>query len=327
MLKTLYNAVRYETPFSLFVALTRSTQDKDIRLLSYRVFSQGTHLLDTLPFRLARFCTLTEGFYGSPMELLLNRTTYPLYLGCMTTEDAEHLARAVTDDGGPCRPRGTIPPTQLGNTNRYGLECKECTKVSRRETGRRCSLVFHCIPFQTRCPLHDCVYTLANACSAYEFKMITAANGSRHLNSTKLSRTLFRLLDAKTSESSICKIQWLLLKHGYIGEDGTMRSAELSRDFKAFWSDGFEDARMDCLVRMGNTVVNFLRRMQNNKTACHFLQVALLETALCEIERSRAPTALRTFRDRGRHAEAASKQTAQNSASGSAATNSPVIRP
>jgi hypothetical protein len=278
MLRTLYAAAQYETPFSLTVALADTTIDPRTRYVATNAFRPGPQLLQTSPCCLSRFCALTGGVYGTPREVLMERTLYPLY---MLEESACNGCR-----GRPC---GPALPVRMHSANRYGIDCPECSIRNRVLTGRRCSLSFHCIPLQTRCPIHGCRYRLAHPCSALEMSMLMPGNAACVRNTLRTAATLFRFLQASTSRCWLDELELMLGQRGYIAANGWVRRDALTRDFSALYSAGFEDVRLGAWVAYDCIVVHVLRLIRQPERSPHPVEIALLRNALDDIEFAAPP--------------------------------------
>ncbi|WP_157381755.1 hypothetical protein [Burkholderia ubonensis] len=290
MLRTIYAAAPYETAFSLLEALATTTCDHVIQVAAEHAYYLRSPLLQTAPCRLTRFCALTEGAYGEPEQVLARRTTYPFYMSSLPAPLAAMLAAQVCGTG---RTHVMCPavPTPLQVENRYGLACPECGLQSRTETGRYCSLTFHCLPFLSRCPLHGCLLYLADRCSAHEFAARTAGNHARQRNSLHLSRVCMRLLASRDCHCALDEVKSLLLERRYLTDDGVLMATELTHDINAVLSDGFEDERLNVWLFQIELVRQVVRHMQQLKRAHHPTEIAVLLTALEQIECSHLPRA------------------------------------
>ncbi|MFP6560819.1 hypothetical protein WJ542_21330 [Paraburkholderia sp. B3] len=283
MFRTLYAAAPYETPFSLLVALAGTTIEPQTRYRVALAFQPRPPLLQTAPCRLSRFCTLTEDFYGTPRQVLMDRTLYPMYMGCMKSDPAAALAANACDatSGRPCLPP---LPSWLSAANRYGLECPECASELRALTGRRCSLSFHCIPLQARCPIHGCLYRLAHPCSALETGSLVPGSPVCTRNTLRLGATLLRFLHASRGGCWLDELRSQLAVRGYAASDGRTRWDAVSRDLGALYSAGFEDARLGGWVAWNCLGMRVHRCEPQSSRPPHPVEVALLLNALDEIE-------------------------------------------
>jgi len=288
MLRTLYAAARYETPFSLTVALADTTIDPRTRYVATNAFRPGPQLLQTSPCCLSRFCALTGGVYGTPREVLMERTLYPMYMGCMASPAAAMLEESVFN-GCRGRPCGPALPVRMHSANRYGIDCPECSIRNRMLTGRRCSLSFHCIPLQTRCPIHGCRYRLAHPCSALEMSMLMPGDAACVRNTLRTAATLFRFLQASTSRCWLDELELMLGQRGYIAPNGWVRRDALARDFSALYSAGFEDVRLGAWVAYDCIVVHVLKLIRQPERSPHPVEIALLRNALDDIEFAAPP--------------------------------------
>lgn len=290
MLRTIYAAAPYETAFSLLEALATTTCDQVIQVAAEHAYYLHSPLLQTAPCRLRRFCALTEGAYGEPEQVLVRRTAYPFYMSSLPAPLASTLAAQVCGTG---RNHIACPavPAPLRVENRFGLSCHECDCRSRAEMGRYCSLVFHCLPFLSRCPLHGCPLYLADRCSAHEFGMCTAGNQARQRNSLHLSNVCMRLLASKDCHCALDEIKARLLERQYLTDDGALMATELTHDINGALSDGFEDDRLNIWLFQIELVRQVVRHLQQPKHAHHPTEIAVVLTALEQIERSRPPRA------------------------------------
>lgn len=292
MFRTLYASIPYETPFSIMTALVNTTRDRKIRSVARQTVRRGPKLLHTCPCRLTRFCALTDNFYGEVHQVLTERTLYPLYFGCMSKVSTHRLESQVCD-GARSRSCGATLPVQFHSENRYGIECPECSEYANLAIGRRCSLSFHCIPLQTRCPMHGCRYRLADECSSIEFKMLAFPDTARAHNSVRLSETLFDFLGSTRPHCQVDTIISLLHERGYMAENGRVKRAALSKDFEAIHSQGFEDIRLNTWITSGSMIVHMLKCITHPEICPHPVEIALLKIALSNIEY--APKQVRTI--------------------------------
>jgi hypothetical protein len=283
MFKTLYAAAPHETPFSLMVALASTTIAMEIRCQDARAFQQGSKFLQTTPCCLSRFCALTDGVYGTPRQVLVERTLYPLYMGCMSAQLAATL-EDETCNGCRGRPCGPALPGGLHSVNRYGVECPECSSDTWAQTGRRCSLAFHCIPLQARCPIHGGRYRLAHPCSRFEMSMLMPPDTARKHNTLRLGATLFDFLKTPCSRCWLDDLEPMFRARGYMTGDGRVRRNALVRDFTALYSAGFEDSRLEAWTGSGGPAAHVLLRLGHPQPSPHPIEVALLRNALDEIE-------------------------------------------
>lgn len=288
MLRTLYAAAPHETAFSLLEALATTTCDHVIQITAEHAYYVDAPLLQTAPCRLTRFCALTEGAYGRPEQVLMQRTLYPFYMSCLPTSLTVTVAAQICGTG-----RNHVPcpavPTPLRVGNRYGLSCPECNRLSREETGRYCSLTFHCLPFLARCPVHGCALYLADRCSAREFGMCAPRSDGCLHNSQHLSESCTRLLGSTESHCALDEVQSLLLERRYLTDDGALMSTELVCDINAVLSDGFEDSRLNFWLFQIELIRRVVRHLQRPEYAHHPTAIAVLLTALAQIEYSRRP--------------------------------------
>lgn len=283
MLRTLYTAAALETPFSLLMTLAATTTDSGVRQLRSQVLLRGAPLLQTAPCRLQLFCDLTNRCYGEAAQVLAERTLFPFYAGCLSASSAATLAEQVCN-GKRCRVSCPLPPIHLQVGNRYGLECPECSRLNRELTGRRCSLTLHCIPFLTRCPVHQCQLRLVANCSASELMFLAAANRGRKRNSLSLAETCLELLQGTSCHSALDTTAKTLHERGYVSETRKLRMAALIRDCTAALSNGFEDVRLDMWLRSEALLLRLLRYFERPMAAPHPTAVAVLQVALSRIE-------------------------------------------
>lgn len=285
MLRTLYTAAALETPFSLLMALATTTTDSEVRQLRSRVLLRGAPLLHTAPCRLQLFCDLTNQCYGDAAQVLAERTLFRFYAGCLPASSAATLAAQVCDSK-RSRVSCPLPPIHLQVGNRYGLECPECSRLNYQLTGRRCSLTLHCIPFLTRCPLHQCQLRLVENCSASELMFLAAASRGRQRNSLSLAEMCLELLRGTSCHSALDRTAKTLHERGYMSETHKLRTAALIRDCTAALSNGFEDVRLDMWLHSEALLVRLLRYFERPKSSPHPTAVALLQVALSRIEYS-----------------------------------------
>ncbi len=283
MFRTLYAAMPYETPFSLMTALASTTRDLKVRTVDRQLVRDGPKLLQTCPCRLSRFCALTDSFYGGPRQVLTERTLYPLYLGCMSAAMASRMEAQVCD-GVKSRACGPTLPVHLHSTNRYGVECPDCSEYAESSVGRRCSLSFQCIPLQTRCPIHGCRYKLADACSWYEFNMFAPPDTCRLRNSVRLSEMMLTFLSSTSSQCQLATTISMLRERGYMSENNRVKRSALARDFAAVFSSGFEDIRLNMWFSSNRMITHVLKCVTHSELCAHPIEIALLRLALSEIE-------------------------------------------
>jgi len=285
VLKTTYPAALHETAFSLTVTLANTTYDSDVRTVLARSFRRATPLLHTAACRLQRFCEMTDHVYGPPHEVLTERTLYNLYLSCLSPAMSHLLEQQVcfSNEHRLCCP--SLPlPTQ--GANRYGLACEECNRLSLHNTGRRCSLTFHCIPLLTRCPIHGCLLTIADPCSSHEISMRATYTQGRCKNSLRLGEILLGLSQCASSGAAIDRTRELLRERRYLPEHGRLRNNEFTRDFSRALSEGFEDERLNAWINSAGMLPQALRALRRPERPAHPIAIALLLLALDVVEYS-----------------------------------------
>ncbi len=286
MLKVLYDAPPAETPFSLLATLATTTLAREIRDVALDSFRRVPQRFQTSPCSLAKFCSLTEDFYGKPPQVLWERTLFPLDRGCMAADIAAFVESSACA-GARRRLPGPRLPVPLHSVNRYGVECPECTESIRPVCCRRCSLSFHCIPLQTRCPLHGCRYQLADPCSAEEFQSLAQLDRERKYNSIRLSVKLLQMMEPHSARYWVVKLEQTLRAKGYVSESGRVKMAALNCDFLAYYSGGFEDNRLTFWLTRGSIPRHVMHCLPRSCTSPHPIEVALLDIALEDIEFSR----------------------------------------
>lgn len=285
MLRTLYVAAPFETPFSLLIALAATTTDPKVRQLRTRLLLGGAPLLQTAPCRLELFCNITNECYGDPARVLAERTLFPFYAGCLNPASAAKLATQVCrgKESQLCCP---APPVHLRAGNRYGMNCPECSKRNLELTGRRCSLTLHCLPFLTRCPVHQCQLEVVANCGMTELMFLTTPDRGRRRNSLGLGEMCSRFLQDTVGQHALVAATKTLQERGYVSENGKLRMAHLIRDCAAALSAGFEDTRLDIWLSSGNLLPRLLHDLGSPKNLPHPTAVALLQIALSRIEYS-----------------------------------------
>ncbi|CAE6851333.1 hypothetical protein R75777_07559 [Paraburkholderia nemoris] len=219
------------------------------------------------------------------MQVLMERTLFPFYLGCLDGSAASRLAMQVCENQNSpiCYPRLAF---ELQTSNRFGMECVECKAATIAQTGRRCSLTYHCLPFLTRCPLHGCLFRVTDPCSSRELKMRTSGNRARRRNNACVGTAAAQLLSCTSSHSALDWLQFMLYERRYQTDEGKIRLAPLEQDVRSIFSEGFEDERLNLWLFRKGLVGNAIRYFAAPKYASHPSAVGVLLAALPQIEYS-----------------------------------------
>ncbi|WP_144029769.1 hypothetical protein [Burkholderia sp. AU18528] len=114
--------------------------------------------------------------------------------------------------------------------------------------------------------------------------MITPDNAGRKRNSARLSETLYSFLNTRASRSQMDELETCLRRRKYMCENGRVKRTNLTHDFTARYSEGFEDIRLSAWANNGRMIAHIIHCLASPRVAAHPVEVALLQIALTDIE-------------------------------------------
>ncbi|OXI66457.1 hypothetical protein CFB81_16975 [Burkholderia sp. AU28863] len=279
--RTYLPAAPWETATSILACAAYTTDSRIAKQLFAGCMRRNAPLVGTLPCRAWRFCEATEQAYGDEHNVLRTHTLLPLYLHGM---DPELRSRAESQLIGGTRSRICAPRLRpvLECGNRYGLQCPECAAEAHHNYGRRVSFCFHCAPFVTRCPLHECRLFSDDECSTLESMLATARGTLPAINALRFAR-LAKRIACDSVEDVIVDIWSRLRDRGYICPGGSIRLAALRSNFSKMFSAGFEDVRLNELLASADPCETFVRCVLKNR-ATHPVYLVLMDWLSTDVD-------------------------------------------
>lgn len=285
MLRTYLPAAPWETATSVLACAAYTTDSHTAKQLFARCMRGNAPLVGTLPCRAWRFCEATERAYGDEQTVLRTHTLLPLYLHGMGPELRSRVESQLISGTRSriCAPR-LRPLLECGN--RYGLQCPECAAEARQNYGRRISVCFHCAPFVTRCPLHECQLFSDDECSTLESMLATAHGTLPTKNALRFAR-LAKHLTCDSVENVIVDIWSRLRDRGYVCTGGSIRLAMLQSNFSKMFSAGFEDVRLNELLASADACESFVRSVLKNR-ATHPVYLVLMDWLSTDVDSAKS---------------------------------------
>lgn len=141
----------------------------------------------------------------------------------------------------------------------------------------------HCIDFVTRCPLHDCKLFSDDECSSLE--QMLSSGGTTHA-----ARNAIRYAQVARGLAFDCprpvvreSIHQRLVEKGYVSESGRFQLAELRQAFAKLFSDGFEDVRLNDLLKNSDVAETCARLLNRAGRAAHPVYLILLQWLSFEV--------------------------------------------
>lgn len=294
MFATFYPAATQESAFSLLATASASTPEYRVHHAVAIAFRRCSPLIYTMPCRLEEFCYLTQNAYGMPNDVLREHTLFNFFCCGLTPNLRIRLHNQLTSGtrSRTCAPRMSV---FLECGNRFGLDCPECTRETQRQIGRRVSLCQFCIPFVTRCPLHQCKLVLVDECSKMEIlarSQSTRESTANSLRFAEIGRYFSLIVSDMNCRATLIE---MLKAKGYTNAAGHASLAKLCRDFCAFFSDGFEDRRLTILIERRTIPESVIRQLGREERAVHPVFMMLMHWFLTDSQgiTRRSPAASR----------------------------------
>jgi hypothetical protein len=256
---TFFAAAEGESACSILKMVAQTTDSREAKATYASFYRHASPLANSLPCRAVQFCAITENSYGLPAVVLVANSLAEWHALGMTAQAREALMRALTD-GRVRTPCPTLDALcQCGN--RTELLCPDCARIDVQHLGRAANHTAHCIDYVTRCIHHDALLECGDAGSRLEALLIHPDSGAAHRNSLKYAQfateLATRALDSQTAWSEVIR---LLAERRYLLESGRWSLGSLRRDFKRFFSSGFEDPRLGHITEDGDYVESVVRK-------------------------------------------------------------------
>jgi hypothetical protein len=279
-----------ESAVSILDRIAKTTNSKAAKRINAECYRSARPLLATLPCRPRRFVDVAGGCYGNEMRILSTHSLYPLYLAGMPSSIGEiFTSRLLYADHG--KTGAARLNMVLESTNRFGLQCPECRKKSNLEFGYRTSLVVHCISFMSRCPYHGCLLSDDNGCSSMEVSLIKTGNRLSEHNAMLYSKTALQLLQDSSRQPVWKNVLTKLKAKNYISESGWFKSADLEKACLKLFSEGFEDDRLNWLIKEGRLVSRCVRTATRGRSGIAPTCLIIMDCLVDQIdERPMSPT-------------------------------------
>lgn len=220
-------------------------------------------LINSLPCRAKLFCEITEDVYGDAEHILSDYSLRAWQALGMSEANFKCLTSSLIDGRfrTPC-PR-LLPLLQC--ENRTELVCPECALHDWHEHRHPVQYCAHCIDYVTRCYRDGALLESEGEGSTYESLFCKEGTDSARRNSLLYARTAIDL-----SEKCHCIETWpaivaMLTEKGYVRESGRWELATLKCESERFFAEGFEDARLSEIARVGEFWVLAIRAFSRGR--------------------------------------------------------------
>lgn len=283
---TFFPAESGETVVSIAAMVSKTTNLANVRKLFRGGIRRGLLLYSTLPCRTHQFCSATADAYGGAIDVLLTHTLHAFSSAGMSATMAEQAAHAAAY-GTASRTMYPRLPLGVECSNRYGLQCPECARDALIRTGRRVSYCAHCIPYVTRCPWHDCRLVCDCECSSFERRVSQESGVGRASNSLSYAKMALALLEESAAGPLWEDIRAILEDKGYYAGPRRLRTRLFHEDFCRVFSAGFEDARLNYIVRDWSAIPACIRAATRADRAAPAPVLVLLNWAAHELDHVR----------------------------------------
>jgi hypothetical protein len=288
MSRTYLPAAIGQTAVDVLATVARTTDSRLAKNLFAVCERRCAPLVGSLPCRASLFFQATEGAYGAPERILSELSLTPLYLRGMCSAMQRRAVEQLVDGTHfrTCIPR-LQPFIECGN--RYGLQCPECARLAHETYGRRISYCCHCISFVTRCPLHECELYSDDECSSLESLLSVRHETCAVRNALRYARVAHALAFDCPHEPVRAALSRRLQDKGFITEPRRFRVAELRDAFNKLFSGGFEDVRLNELIRREDIVQNCVRALTRDERAMHPVFLVLMDWLSTELDGVKVP--------------------------------------
>lgn len=270
---TFFPAVEDETASSILAMVARTTDLREAKKVNASGHRRAAPLANSLPCRASLFCAITEETYGIPRHVLSAHSLFSWESIGMSPDFVRILEHALTD--GKSRTRCPKLDVHTQCCNRTSLVCPECAEADQVRYGRSANRCAHCIDYVTRCFKHEALLRSTGESSTYEALFIRTGTIPAHQNALRYSRVALSLAKDCSHPSAWSVITGLMNQKRFLSDSGRWRLDDLRREFRQFFSGGFEDLRLVHVVEDGNYVEAAIRSLNRERPA-HPVVVALL---------------------------------------------------
>lgn len=288
MFSTFYPAAERETAFSLLATACLGTTSCQTHHALALAFRRCSPMLYTLPTRVKLFCELTNCSYGNAKDILRSNCLYPYFCAGLSEATQLKLKSQLIEGvmGRTCAPH---LPVLYDSTNRYGLDCPECTSEIQGLIGRRASLCHICIPLATCCAVHNCPLVITDSCSASELIFTRRSSTIPSTNDLQFARKSWNLCLESFQFDYRKNLSSLMIEKRYATPDGRARLFELNRDFRNFFSAGFDDVRLTTMIRELTIPTLVIRNLAREERGIHPVFLTLMYWFLESADTSSLP--------------------------------------
>ncbi|WP_227243076.1 TnsD family Tn7-like transposition protein [Paraburkholderia caribensis] len=132
--------------------------------------------------------------------------------------------------------------------------------------------------------MHECNLICDEECSNFESIMMHCRPGAMSRNSLRFAGMMHSLADLTPQMPARERVRQLLAAKGYVTCEGHVRVEPLRHALASLFSDGFEDVRLNALIREVDIVATYLRAANSNRRAIHPVLIVLMEWLSMEAE-------------------------------------------
>jgi len=246
---TFPEAVKGQSAASILRMVAECTSCCEARRLHTASLRRCAPLINSLPCRAKPFCEITENAYGDAEHILVGYSLRAWQALGMSEAGYNYLTSSLIDG----RFRTPCPRllSLLQCQNRTELVCPECALDDWHEHRHAVQYCAHCIDYVTRCYRHGALLESEGEGSTYEGLFCKEGTDSARRNSLLYARTAIDLSDKCPCIETWPAIVTMLTEKGYVRESGRWNLATLRCESERFFADGFEDARLSEIGRLG----------------------------------------------------------------------------
>jgi len=142
----------------------------------------------------------------------------------------------------------------------------------------------HCADFVTRCPLHERGLVCDEECGTFESLMSQSAEGVVGHNALRFARMTYSLAFLAPQAPARERVLHLLREKGYVTPEKHVRVEPLRQALVSMLSDGFEDVRLNALVRDVDVVAAYLKAANSDRRVIHPVLMVLVEWLATDVD-------------------------------------------
>lgn len=238
------------------------------------------HDLRALPKFLPQFCSAVDNAYGTPMEVLYERSLFPYYGSVLTAEAYQRLLDRILSAA-----RGVGRPTRLpvlGSTSLFiAPHCKQCDIDSEHICGMAVVMRIHLPEFVTHCADHRLALTSTPLSATYHIASQTSPTAAREANALEFSVRSARLLrEDFIPGARLERLKNRLQDAGFCTKAGKYRVQAIAEAMETCLDGGFLDCRLEEMVSTGQAAQHAIAALRRDGRQLHPVYFILLDWVL-----------------------------------------------